>query len=222
MGDCQILSSASKITPAYTHITELANRILYTMKKLTVHHIHHLPKCLSCLTAILVITGQWLHMCLIFILLLRDLCTLCDVHLYVYVYVDVDVIYNYLCPVCFLSPHNQEGTLFSMITYVLYPSRFCKISALCVSWKYLNLSYDLCNLSRCLISRRRSSIVQTLIKIKNKVKRMVKVVKARNSHPSSYVQSFLSTTKHLEKIWLHMVFTLFDNILKMFFEQTKI
>ena len=150
-------------------------------------------------------------MCLIFILLLRDLCALCDVHLYEYVYVYVDVIYNYLCPVCFLNPHNQEDTLFSMITYVLYPS-----------WKYLNLSYDLCNLSRCLILKRRSSIVQPLIEIKNKVKRMVKVVRARNSPPPSHVQSFISTTKHLEKIWLHMVFTLFVNILKFFFEQTKI
>ena len=222
MGDCQILSSVSKITPAYTYITEFANKFLYTMKKLTVHDIHHLPKCLSCLTAILVITGQWLHMCLIFILLLRDLCALCDVHLYEYLYVDADVIYKYLCPVCFLNPHNQEDTLFSMITYVLYPSRFCKIWALCVSWKYLNLSYDLCNLSRCLILKRRSSIVQPLIEIKNKVKRMVKVVRARNSPPPSHVQSFLSTTKHLEKIWLHMVFTLFVNILKFFFEQTKI
>ena len=137
--------------------------------------------------------------------------------------VDVDVIYKYLCPVCFLSPHNQEGTLFSVITYVLYPSCFCKIWALCVSWMYLNLSYDLCNLSRCLILKRRSSIDQTLIKIKHKVKWKIEVLKTRNLTPlSSYMDSFLSTTKLLEKIRLHMVFTLFVNILKNFFEQIKI
>ena len=41
----------------------------------------------------------------------------------------------------------------------------------------LNLSYNLCNLSSCLISKRRFSICQTLNKIKHKVKWMVKVVK---------------------------------------------
>ena len=123
---------------------------------------------------------------------------------------------------CFLSPHNQEGTLFSMITYMLYPSCFCKIWALCVSWMYLNLSYNLCNLSRSLISKRRPFIGQTLIKIKHKVKWMIKVLKTRNLSPlSSYMHSFLSTTKLLEKIWLHKVFTLFVNILKTFFEQTN-
>ena len=49
------------------------------------------------------------------------------------------------------------------------------------------------------------------------MKWMIKVVKTGNSPPpSSYVHSFLSTTKHLEKIQLHMVFTLFVNILKKF------
>ena len=42
-----MLPSVSKITPAYTHITILPTK-LYTMKKLTVHHIHHMAKCLSC------------------------------------------------------------------------------------------------------------------------------------------------------------------------------
>ena len=173
------------------------------MKKLTVHHIHHVSKCLSCHKAILMITRQWLQ-CLIFILLLRDFGTFYSVDVYVY----VDVIYEYLCPVCFLSPHNQEGTLFSMITYVLYPSCFCKISALCVSWVYLDLSYNLYNLSRCLISKRRSSIGQTLIKIKHKVKWMIKVLKTRNLPPlSSCMHSSLSTTKLLEKIRLHYFYT---------------
>ena len=54
---------------------------------------------------------------LIFNFLLRELGALCGVG--VYVDGDVDVIYKYLCPVSFLSPHNQESTLFSMIKYVL-------------------------------------------------------------------------------------------------------
>ena len=179
-----------------------------------------MPQCLSCHKAILTITRQWLP-CLIFILLLQDLGTLCGVD--VYEDVDVDAIYKYLCPVCFLSPHNQEGTLFTMITYVLYPSCFCKIWAVCVPWMYLNLSYNLCSLSLCLISKRRSSIGQTLTKIKHKVMWMIKVLKTRNSLPtSSYMHSFLSTTTHLEKIRLHTVFTLLVSILKRFFEQTKI
>ena len=113
--------------------------------------------------------------------------------------------------------------LFSMITYVLYPSYLCKIWALCVSWMYLNLSYNLRNLSRCLTSKIRTSIGLTFIKIKHKMKWMIKVLKTINLPPlSSYMHSFLNTTKLLEKIRLHMVFTLFVNILKKFFEQTKI
>ena len=46
---------------------------------------------------------------------------------------------------------------------------------------------------------------------------MVKVVKTRSSSPPSYVHSFLSATKHLEKVLLNMVFTLFVNILKNVF-----
>ena len=166
------------------------------MKKFIVHHTHHVSKCLSCQKTILMITGQWLQ-CLIFILLLQDFGTLCGVDVYVY----VDVVYEYLCPVWFLSPYNQEGTLFSMITCVLCPSCFCKIWAFCVLWMYLNLIYNLCNLSRSLISKRRSSIGQTLMKMKHKVKWMVKVLKARSLPPlSSYMHSFVSTTKLLEKI----------------------
>ena len=67
-------------------------------------------------------------MCLVFILLLRDLDALCGVD----VYVDVDVIYKYLCPLCFLNPYNQEGILFSMITYVLHPSCVCVLCTLCI------------------------------------------------------------------------------------------
>ena len=58
----------------------------------------------------------------------------------------------------------------------------------------------------CLISKRRSSIVKN-------VKWMVKFVKTTSSH----AHSLLSTTKHLGKIKLQMVFSL-----KFFFEQTKI
>ena len=54
----------------YTYKIELYQqgfRFLYTMKRLSVHHMHHLLKWLSCHKAILVITGrehcfQWLHM----------------------------------------------------------------------------------------------------------------------------------------------------------------
>ena len=164
------------------------------------------------------ITGQWLQ-CLIFILLLGDFGTFCGVDVYVY----IDVVYRYLSHVSFLKSHCQEGTLFSVITIVLYPSYLCKIWALCVSWMYLNLSYNLCNLSRCLTSKIRTSIGLTFIKIKHKMKWMIKVLKTINLPPlSSYMHSFLNTTKLLEKIRLHMVFTLFVNILKKFFEQTKI
>ena len=160
-------------------------------------------------------------MCLIFIWLLRDFGALCGVGVFVYVDVDVDVIYKYLFPVCFLSWHNQKHTLFSMITYVLYQS--CEIWALCSMDVCKFIIWFICNLSRCLISKGRSSIDQALIKTKHKVNWTVKVVNTRNSPPpSSYVHSFLSTTKHLEKIRLHMVFTLFVNILTNFFEPTKI
>ena len=65
--------------------------------------------------------------------------------------------------------------------------------------------------------KKESSIGQTFIKIKHKVKWMVKAVKTRNSPPlPSYVHSFVSTTKHFEKIQLHMFFTLHVNILKKF------
>ena len=148
-------------------------------------------------------------MCLIFILFFRDLGALCGVD--VHVDVDVDVIYKCLYPVCFLSPCNQGSTLLSMITYVLYPSCFCKIWALFISWMYLNLSYNSCNLSRCLILKRRSSVGQTLIKIKHKVKWMVKVVIPQ---PPPLCIFFLSATKHLEQIRLNMVFV---NILKIGF-----
>ena len=43
-----------------------------------------------------------------------------------------------------------------------------------------------------------------------------------NLTPSSHKHPFLSTTKHLGKIRLHMAFTLFVNSPKKFFEQTKI
>ena len=74
-------------------------------------------------------------------------------------------------------------------------------------------------LSICLISKRKFSIGQTLIKIKHKVKWVVKVVKTRNllpplpqhHSPSSHVDSFR-----------HLFFTFFVNILKTFFEKTKI
>ena len=79
---------------------------------------------------------------------------------------------------------------------------------------YSNLWYNLCNLSLCVISKRRSSIGQTLIKVKYKLKWMVKVIKTwklPSTTPSSHVDSFL-----------HMVFAFFVNILKKIFQQTKI
>ena len=65
------------------------------------------------------------------------------------------------------------------------------------------------------MSKKSSSVHQILIKIKHKVKWMVKFVKSTS--PSSHVHSLVSTTKHLGKIKLHMVFSL-----KKFFEQTKV
>ena len=56
---------------------------------------------------------------------------------------------------------------------------------------------------------------QILIKILYKVKWMVKFVKTTS--PSPHAHFFLSTTRHLGKIKLHMLFGL-----KKFFEQTKI
>ena len=50
MDDCQILSSVSKITPAYTHITELCqqlfkyNEIAHLMSHRTCGQVHELPK----------------------------------------------------------------------------------------------------------------------------------------------------------------------------------
>ena len=57
MGDCWMLPSVSKIIPACAHKQHFANRFLYTMKKLTLHHMHHVLKCFICQKAILVITG---------------------------------------------------------------------------------------------------------------------------------------------------------------------
>ena len=125
------------------------------------------------------ITWQWLQ-CLIFILLLGDFDTFCGVDVYVY----IDVVYRYLSHVFFLKSHCQEGTLFSMITVVLYPSCFCKNWTLSVSWMYLNLSYGLCNLSKCLISKTRTSIGQTFIKIKHKGNWIIKILKTRSLPPT--------------------------------------
>ena len=101
--------------------------------------------------------------------------------------------------------------------HMLCPSCFCEIWAFCVSWTII------CAI--CIISKWSSSIGQTLIKIKHKVKWIVKFAKTWNLHhplpptcPSSHVHSFLGTTKHLEKIRLHMVYTTFVNSLKRFFE----
>ena len=124
------------------------------------------------------ITGQWLR-CLIFILLLGDFGTFCGVDVYVY----IDVVYRYLSHVSFLKSHNQKGTLFSVITNVLCPSCFCKNWTLSVSWMYLNLWYGLCNLSRCLISKIRTSIGQTFIKIKHKGNWIIKILKTRSLPP---------------------------------------
>ena len=72
---------------------------------------------------------------------------------------------------------------------------------------YINFLYNLCNLSICPISKRRSSIGQILTKIKHKVKFvkwMVKVVKTWNlpsTTSSSHVASFLD-----------MVFTFFVQV----------
>ena len=74
-------------------------------------------------------------------------------------------------------------------------------------------TYNLCNL----ISKRKSSIGQNLIKIKHKVKWMVKIVKTPPHPPPSC--PFFS----LVDSFLHMVFKYFVNILKrLFFERSKI
>ena len=128
------------------------------MKKLSVHKIQHVPKCLSCRKAILVMTG--------------DDCW------------------------CF---HDL------MITYVLFPSCFCKFYI----YIYIYIWYMICVIF--VISKRRSSLGQTIVKIIHKMKRMVKFVKKWILTPSSYAHSFLSTTKHLGKIRLHIGFTPFAN-----------
>ena len=70
-----MLPSVYIITPACTHITILPTK-LYTMKKLTVHHIHHMVKCLSCHKAIFG-DNQAMISCVIHMLLLQNLSTLC-------------------------------------------------------------------------------------------------------------------------------------------------
>ena len=56
------------------------------MKKLSVHQTHHVPKCLSCHKAILVMTGRTNcfhdYICVMPILLLQDLSTLCVMDTY--------------------------------------------------------------------------------------------------------------------------------------------
>ena len=71
------------------------------------------------------------------------------------------------------------------------------------------------NVDSCLISNRRSSIDQILIKTKHKVKWMVKF--AKSTSPTSHARSFLSKIKHLGKIKLDVVFSL-----KKIIKQTKI
>ena len=66
-----------------------------------------------------------------------------------------------------------------------------------------------------------SSLGQSHIKIKHKVKSLVKLAQARNLPPSSHVHHFPSATKHLGKIKLHMCFTLFVHSLTKYFEQNK-
>ena len=75
----------------YTYIKSFPNRFLYDMKKLSVHHIHHVPKCLSCHKAILVMIGRTHcfhcfhdYICVIPILLVQDWSTLCVVSIYIY------------------------------------------------------------------------------------------------------------------------------------------
>ena len=65
------------------------------MKELSVHHIHHVPNCLSCHKAVLVMTRRvhcfydyiCVHMCCVSItLLLQDLSTLRVVDIYIHIY----------------------------------------------------------------------------------------------------------------------------------------
>ena len=47
----------------YIYIYLFIKRFLYTMRMLSVHHVHHVPKCMSCHKATVVITGRahWFH-----------------------------------------------------------------------------------------------------------------------------------------------------------------
>ena len=78
-----------------------------------------------------------------------------------------------------------------------------------VLYIYIYIWYMICVIF--VISKRRSSLGQTIVKIIHKMKRMVKFVKKWILTPSSYAHSFLSTTKHLGKIRLHIGFTPFAN-----------
>ena len=62
----------------YTYIKKnFANRFLHTINKLSVHHKHHVPRCLSCYKAILVMSWRTHsfhdYICAMPILLLQDL-----------------------------------------------------------------------------------------------------------------------------------------------------
>ena len=128
--------------------------MLYTTRMmLSVHHVHHVPKCMSCHKAIVPITGRtrcfYDYICVTLILLSRDLSTL---------YV-VEYIYKFV--------QFQKRFFFRLSAY------------------------------------------------KNQIKINLT---APPPHP---VHSFPSTTKHLKKIRFHMIFTLFVNVLKNFFDQKK-
>ena len=76
-----------------------------------------------------------------------------------------------------------------------------------------------CKFVICVTLKRRTSVGQALMKIKHKVKWMLKFVKTKKIIPllpQALAHYFFSTSKHLGKIKLHMVFTLFAKIYKVF------
>ena len=122
------------------------------MKNLSVHHIHHVAKCLNCHKAISVMTRS------------------------------AHCFHNYICVLPIL-PLRDLSTCFVDIYHIIRVT--------------------------CLTSRGMFSLGKTHINIKNKVKWIVKCVKTLNLPSFLPAHSFLSTTRLLGKIKLHMIFELF-------------
>ena len=113
-----MLPSVSKITPACTHITELCQQVFIYNEE--THWTWHTSRAQVLQLAKshfgdnqAVITFVLHPFCF------YDIWVLCVAWIYIYIYIIYIYIYIYIhirvIPLCFLSPYNQEGTLFSML-----------------------------------------------------------------------------------------------------------